>query len=388
MKTQRLRAVGLLKVEYAALILSILAFILASAKWLIPAMAWAAPGLLIFFFRRMGLGKAILFGFVARLVANLIGGYEVVPFPTPVFVVTMSIAALVGIIPYLFDRWVNSRIPGFISTLAFPAMAVSIEYLDSLGPGGTWGSIAHTQYQFQSLIQIASVVGIWGISFLIYWLASVINWAYENRENKSSLRFGSAVIGGVFVLVLLFGQFRLSPLNVNESSMVRVAGVTASTVQLLETIYQDNFGERLKINPKISQSSPELQEINKALVPFIKGPNEPRFKNSRLEMARIHDELFTLSQEEADAGAKIILWSEGNALAFKEDEGVLIAKGREFAQKNDLYLLLATVVITPGEIIPGEKFQEAFLIGGGARHEGAAPRQQRPAFPAAGAEMG
>ncbi len=45
---------------------------------------------------------------------------------------------------------------------------VAAEFLRSrLVPGATWGSIAYTQYGYLALMQVAAVVGIWGLTFLV-----------------------------------------------------------------------------------------------------------------------------------------------------------------------------------------------------------------------------
>ncbi len=65
------------------------------------------------------------------------------------------------------------------SYLYFPAAVVTIEYLMSFPPANSWFSLAYTQYGNLPLMQLFSVTGIWGLSFLIAWFASGLNWAWE-----------------------------------------------------------------------------------------------------------------------------------------------------------------------------------------------------------------
>ena len=82
-------------------------------------------------------------------------------------------------LPYLADRLITPRLGGFVATLVFPLAFTMFEYLSSFGPSGTINSIANTQYGNLPLLQVVSVTGIWGLTFLITWFAAVVNWAWE-----------------------------------------------------------------------------------------------------------------------------------------------------------------------------------------------------------------
>ena len=67
----------------------------------------------------------------------------------------------------LFARRVFRTAP-FWSPLLLPAAWVVLEYLRShLFTGFGWNLLAHTQWNWIPIIQIASVTGVWGVSFLI-----------------------------------------------------------------------------------------------------------------------------------------------------------------------------------------------------------------------------
>jgi apolipoprotein N-acyltransferase len=57
----------------------------------------------------------------------------------------------------------------FVSILAVPALWVTGEYITSLlMPHGAWWSFGYSQAGVQPVIQIASLTGVWGISFLLF----------------------------------------------------------------------------------------------------------------------------------------------------------------------------------------------------------------------------
>ncbi|MGA8441534.1 MAG: hypothetical protein WB762_23585 [Candidatus Sulfotelmatobacter sp.] len=58
-------------------------------------------------------------------------------------------------------------------------------------------------------------------------------------------------------------------------------------------------------------------------------------------MKTINDDLLLRADREAQDGAKIVFWAEGNALVLKQDEAVLLAEGSELAAKDHIYLAAA-----------------------------------------------
>ncbi len=96
--------------------------------------------------------------------------------------------------------------------LAFPATWVSFEYLLNLiSPHGTAGGLSYSQLNFLPFLQLASVTGPWGMSFvlLLFSAALAIGLHLRRAAPKQALRLVGAGLG-VVVLVLIFGAVRLS----------------------------------------------------------------------------------------------------------------------------------------------------------------------------------
>jgi apolipoprotein N-acyltransferase len=68
----------------------------------------------------------------------------------------------------------------------------------------------------------------------------------------------------------------------------------------------------------------------------------------------VNGNLLARAEREAQAGAKIVFWAEGNALVLKEDEPTLIARGRELAAKYQIYLGMALATWGRGKNPPLE----------------------------------
>jgi len=351
---------------YAGLLIAgTAASILLSPKWAVPLIAWVAPACMLFYFRYATIRFKALWFALALLTAQMISSYDVAPFPLPVLAVFSVIDILKTLGVYLIDRWFSNRSGYFISTLVFPAAFVTKEYFDTIFGGGAWWSIANTQYGFNWLTQLSSVTGLAGISFLIYWFASLAVWCTGKYFNKEKSSKGLVVYTSVFATVIIFGAIRFNSNDTSNKPRLRIAGLTVPTIHLTKNIYKDVTHQDISIDLKTSIVSKELQQINATLVPFIEDPDPSKFINGYKALYQLHDSLFTLSQQAADKGAKIIVWSEANAIMPPTMQDSFIKRSEIFASTNKVYLLMTLAVFHPGKITPEKKFLEnkAILVG-------------------------
>lgn len=101
-----------------------------------------------------------------------------------------------------------------------------LEFLNmgSGSPVGSFGAVGYSQYNNLILLQVLSITGMWGLSFLMNWLASMVNWAWERSFKWSKIRHGVVLYGGIMVLVLIYGGARLTFARL-EPGTVRVASL-------------------------------------------------------------------------------------------------------------------------------------------------------------------
>jgi apolipoprotein N-acyltransferase len=118
-----------------------------------------------------------------------------------------AIAFAVIVVAYR-DAIVHLRHP--LSFLAFPVGWTAYEYLlSAVSPHGTAGSIAYTQADFLPLIQIVSLTGLFGVTFVITLVPAGIAAALHVRERKNSLLV-LLIVAVVGLGTLTFGWIRLS----------------------------------------------------------------------------------------------------------------------------------------------------------------------------------
>ena len=302
-------------------------FSLLSVKWMFPPAAWIAPALLILLMREFSLWKSLLWGISVLYVSSLIAGYNVMPFPTVIFIIIALISSLKQLIPFLLYRLVYKQINRWYITVVFPCLYVTFEYLNGFDGGGTWGSLAYTQVNNSPLMQLTSVTGLWGITFIITWASSILAEWHFNKMSLGAVQRPLILFLVLFGIIFFAGTIRINPLWQQENTTVRVAGITGQNLELLQSTYEAVFGQRLDVElQRLTHSSPELQELNKGLIKFIENPLDSIFKATHLQMEVFHDSILNIVRKEADAGAKIVALSEGLLFCTKSTEHKIIEK--------------------------------------------------------------
>lgn len=249
---------------------------------------------------------------------------DIAPFTGTDYFIFVMVIPLIWLLPFLADRFIALRLDSFVSTLVLPLAWISLEYISLVtSPYGSWGSLAYTQYGNLPLLQILSVTGMWGITFLIVWFGSVVNWAWERQFEWKKIRSGIGAYTCILILVLLFGSINI--LFPPESSTVRVASIAAPRSSFMD--------------PDIQVS---LQRLSSGDI------TETELESLRAAFRANNDGLFDRSMREAHAGAKIIYWAEANSFILKEDEAALIERGRMLARQEGIYLGIALGTFTKG----------------------------------------
>ena len=289
-----------------------------SGRWPIPLAAWLGPVFMVRFMRTQKVFRGFILVWLATYVTAVIAWWGMMPssLPLPANLVILAISTLTILGPsYLADRLLAPRLKGFAATLVFPLALTAMDYLSAtFSPIGSFGAQAYTQYGNLALMQLLSITGMWGLTFLVSWFASVANWAWERSFGWPAIRRGAALYAGIMLLVMAYGSARLvfSPA---QAGTVRVAGLTV-------------------VDPDELIASADGKEALRRLT------------------SDVRDRYMEQTIREARAGAKIVLWPEGAGLGFEEDEAALIARGKEVAAQEGIYLAmpLFTIYETPGRL--------------------------------------
>ena len=112
-------------------------------------------------------------------------------------------------LPFLTWDWARRKLGNGFSTMVFPVALVLTEWsMHGLLPMGTWGAMVNSQLDQLALLQLASVTGPHGVSFLMALVAAVGERALAG-ERRTLKRTALTTVALVF-FVMTFGQLRLT----------------------------------------------------------------------------------------------------------------------------------------------------------------------------------
>jgi len=176
-------------------------------------LTWLAPLPVLLVSPKLGRGR----GFWLPALAWFLGSLNLwhymtreIALPLPiVFLASAVPACFFGLAVLLFRRFIL-RGALWRAALVFPASWVTYEYLNAIiSPHSTFGSLGYTQMDFLPVLQVASLVGIWGISFCLFLLPSTMAAALRPRSDATKkIRLATAV--GLFLAAVIgYGAWRL-----------------------------------------------------------------------------------------------------------------------------------------------------------------------------------
>ena len=290
-------------------------------RWGIPLAAWLTPVFGLRFLRHQKALRGYLLLVLAACLPTAIAwnGVTFFTFIHPVaHFVFMLLTVSLGSLTYLFYRILIGRLEktgrpmAFWTTLIFPVVATAMEFLISGdSPFGTFGAQAYSQYGVSPLMQLVSITGLWGITFLTAWFASVVNFVWDHGFDGMQVRKGVFIFASVLVVVFGYGFARVGLAPEAETS-VRVAGFNADT------------------------SIPELMAIS---------GDEEAFRSATQQA---HAHYLKRSRQAATEGAQIVVWPEGAGLGYEDDVASLLAEGQTLAAQESIYLVMPVFTLYPG----------------------------------------
>ena len=292
-----------------------------------PPLTWVAMAIVYHASRAMPLVSGPVLLWLGLYVAFAAGQRGILPLAGAAYFALVALTTSEMALPFVLDRVAGPRLIGVASTLVFPAAWVAVEFLRSrLTSAGTWGAIGYSQYGNLAVMQVAAFVGIWGISFLIAWFASTLNWAWARGFAWPAVRTPVLTYLAVFSVALIVSTARLA-LAPTDRPSIRVA----------------------TLNRPVDLFVPgEMTRISEGRVAVD--------ERARIDekLARLHDWFLEGSRREARAGARLIVWPEQNLLVFSEDEPAFLDRARRLAAQEGVYLAMGMGTIHRGDALPFE----------------------------------
>jgi apolipoprotein N-acyltransferase len=109
-----------------------------------------------------------------------------------------------------------------LSTLVFPCAQVACELALATAIASV-GALGYSQVHNLPLLQLASVTGVYGVSFVVAWFASTVNLVWQRGWSEPGARRGAAAFAVTALAVLVFGLVRLA--SARTPPLVQVAAL-------------------------------------------------------------------------------------------------------------------------------------------------------------------
>ncbi|MEV7550632.1 nitrilase-related carbon-nitrogen hydrolase [Amycolatopsis sp. NPDC089917] len=291
--------------------------------WNVPLAAWVFPIFLLRYALQVPVRRAILMVGLSLLIGQLfwlgVTGLLLVLSGLLAF----TLLTVVQTTAFLADRLLADR-AGPLRTLVFPATLVAGEFLFRLITGfGDFGALGSTQSGNLPLLQTASVTGVYGLTFVLAWFASVVNTVWA--EGWPRVRRTALVHACVLGLVFLAGGARLL-FDAPATHTVRVAGISPSA-----DADEASSGALERIGVKYWRAEEVV-----AADPVAVGA----------AFAPVTEDLVTRTRQQASAGAKIVVWPETHARVLERDQDALLKRVGAEAKQAGVYVGLAYALYT------------------------------------------
>jgi len=307
------------------LVLGAVALTFVGWRYNVPLAAWIMPVFLVRFYRDQRRWYTTLIAIPLLTVASylqLAGAWDLDPWQ--LYLLPLLRPAIIVVALY-FDRALANRLPKWAATLVFPSIYLSLDYVFSFTPFGTVLSVAPTQFGSPMIAQLASLTGIWGIGFLINWTAAVMNLVWERRTRLRKAGPTPIVFVAIVLTVFVYGSVRAALLRPTAPT-VRVASVT------------------------VAHPRDYWNWIDAATPPGPVGEYAD-------ELRGIEDLLFAQSEKAVTAGAKIVFWSEGNAVIRPEERAAFSERASQFARDHGVYLAASVLELHYGSTVSDNKVE-------------------------------
>jgi apolipoprotein N-acyltransferase len=205
-------------------------------KWNFPLAAWIVPVFGIRFFRESDkAGRNFLLLWIVSAIPTIIS-WQGATFMSKIHPLAeigfFLLTTPLGLLPYVIDRIYYRRFGSTAwLTLIFPIANTAMDFFSASGsPFGTFGAMAYSQRDFLPAMQIASVTGLWGVTFVMSWFASLVNHFWDKKPAPLSWTFAGAL---ALILSLSFGR-TLLPSQPEQTA--QIAGFSLPAGKLSEVM--------------------------------------------------------------------------------------------------------------------------------------------------------
>ena len=276
----------------ATIILSSVAYYFSTGIYNCWFLTWFGPIPLFVY----ALERPVLPAIFASMISYFIGfsssivAYSTTIISLSIFIYGAIINAAVFTILLLLFRYLALRKQHWIWSFIFASGWTAFEFLTSqYSLGGSFDSIAYTQILNLPIAQIASITGIWGITFLLFNVPACIALAWHYRK-RSRLCLQTVTLPVIIVIMtILLGLYRLWLPSDGEHIKIGMASIGLSRQELLSRGEEQKaeliIGRYLNCIEQLSHSGAEIILLPEKIISFDVN-KQARFLQIMAEAAR------------------------------------------------------------------------------------------------------
>jgi len=199
----------------------------------------------------------------------------------------LFVAAFAGISKHFSGKYPK------LNLILVPLIWTAIEWIRSLGPYGvTGGGLGYSQTGFLPVLQIASIAGVYGISFLIVLFNEAVA---ETIVEKRSRDLGIAVL--ILAIALVFGYFKVATFK-ESGKAVNIA------------VIQANISQDVKLDYRFAS-----------------------------EIVSVHE---SMSKTALSSKPDIVIWPETAVTTYLFESGSMLFKLQDLIAASNAYYLIGT----------------------------------------------
>jgi len=219
------------------------------------AFAWISLIPLFFAMKEKTPGQSLMLGLAAGLTAHLgimywiayvVVNYGYLPYPVglaAMFLLSCYLGIYTAVFAAAAAYFKRQGLPLWMTA---PAAWTVLEYAKShLLTGFPWENLGYSQYLYLPIIQIADLAGVYGVSFLIVLVNTLIFDGICQRKNKKALAAIIATTAGLMLIVSGYGWFRLQ-----ETQLI-----AAASSSLHVRMVQGNIDQSVKWHPQYQRET-------------------------------------------------------------------------------------------------------------------------------------
>jgi apolipoprotein N-acyltransferase len=268
------------------LVIGIMVMTATHMSFSIDLVAWVSSVPFLLYLRKTTGWKSRLLFALALVTAWSFVTAKIISPPIPYLLVFMySIPLTLFHLPgYLvWDRFKNRNGSFFL----FPAVMTTMEWVQyTFTPFASWGVAAYTQSHSIVMMQTVSLVGMAGLSFLIYWVNISIS-EYAVKKTTTLLTYQILLI--LLFVLLLFGTLRYEISKSTGKKLITVAAVgtdsEVSGLPLPTKAVNDKIKAALFDRTRIAAKGGAVLVVWNEAATFILPTDEPIWKDSLAALA-------------------------------------------------------------------------------------------------------